>query len=789
MIRLSISLLGSFEVHLDEENITPSFRTKKERALFAYLAAEANKPHAREVVAELFWPDRPEGYARTNLRQALTGIRRALGSQNTTPNYLKISDDFIQLLANNTVSIDVVEFDRLISFTSAHKHTDIHACETCAGKLEIAVESYQGEFLEEFLLADSFEFQEWIIFQREHHFRQLLTALKNLIEYYARKRDFKTAQKYAWRQVQVAPLEETAHQQLMLMLAMDGRRSAALEQYQNCRTILAKELGIDPDLETTALYEKIKAGLVVDTQQPIVREALTNLPAQFATFVGRNDELAWFDDCMPNRICRLMTITGMAGVGKTRLAIQVGRRFLNNFSDGVWFVPLDAIYSSDLLAPAILNALGVELQANHPAKTLMETLRPLKALLIMDNFENLTDGTELLLEILQQAPNIKILVTSQHRLISQAAFLLELRGLPYPAKDERENLLEYAAIELFLARASRANPEVNLSSDDIASVIDICSIVDGLPLGIELAAANLRHFSCRQIANELRQKTDILSTTMIDLPERHRSLRAAFDQSWVLLSLAEKDAYRRLSVFQGEFSLDLASATTGASLSTITSLADRSLIQMSASGRYIIQPLLKQYASEKLAEYMRSEKKQTISDKDDPLSITRDPITKLPNRLLFRDLLQHSIARSRRRSQQVMLLLLEFSPTEKTLAATQPAVLIEFAGLLQKSIRESDAVARLDEEHFAIILDDVNNPDAGKIVAQKVLNNLHDKSDAPFHAKPYNTHIGISVFPDHGEEVMSLMRCANQAMLTARESQARFLQFEPAMFESDDPSQ
>jgi diguanylate cyclase (GGDEF)-like protein len=133
-----------------------------------------------------------------------------------------------------------------------------------------------------------------------------------------------------------------------------------------------------------------------------------------------------------------------------------------------------------------------------------------------------------------------------------------------------------------------------------------------------------------------------------------------------------------------------------------------------------------------------------------------------------------------------MLLLLEFSPIEKSLAATQPSVLVEFAGLLQKSIRESDAVARLDEEHFAIILDDVNNPDAGKIVAQKILDNLHDNADAPFRDKPYKTHIGISVFPDHGEDVMNLMRCANQAMLIAKESQARFLQFEPAMFESAD---
>lgn len=764
-IQLKISLLGSMRVQLGDIDVTREFRTKKERALFSYLAVESKRIHAREALAEFFWPERPNGYARTNLRQALSGIRRSILLQETAPPFLHISDEFVQFNSKSHYSLDCDVFDRMMREVKHHNHESVGSCDICASKLLNVLDVYRGEFLEELSVPDSYVFEEWVMFQREHYFRQLLTLLQHLITYHQNISDYKKAQEFAFRQVNLAPLEESAHRQLMTLLVQEGRRSAALEQYHTCRKILENELGVDPDIETTTLYEKIKSGQPLRTRTFHQKPVQTNLPTQFTRFVGRETEISWFLDCLDSGIYRFIAIVGMAGVGKTRLAIQVGSSLLNQFPDGIWFVPLTTANATGDIVPAIMNAIGIASNDKPPSDILKIYLKNKEALLIIDNFEHLVAGSDILFDLLRNAPKVILIVTSQLRMNYQAVSSLYLRGLPYPQDPAADDLLNYAAIKLFVSRANHSLPGFQIDAENAKHILRICKLVDGLPLGIELAAASIRNFNPQQIAEGLQKNLGILSTTLKDVPERHRSIRAAFSHSWNFLTDEEKDAYRKLSIFQGEFSLDAAYSTSGASLQVISSLADKSLIQINSSGYYSIQPLLRQFASEKLSEYVDSGE-SAIQEDDVGISIpTFDPITNLPNKVLFRYSFQNAISRARRTQQNVILMFVEIgtqaSEKDQGKASLDDKTIQAFAKYLRRIIRESDILAHLVRGKFAILLEGFRYPNAGPIVRNKILKDIDSIDHLP---RDISVNIGYSVYPEDSDSVAELWEIASGAI-------------------------
>jgi diguanylate cyclase (GGDEF)-like protein len=259
MTQLSLFFLGQIKLLLDGKNITEAFRTKKERAILAYLANEPNRPFRREFIAELFWPNRPEGYARTNLRQALLGIRRALSVDEGLLSCLHITDAVVQFNKHDTW-LDTVEFMQLNRAVMVHHHPNPYACESCAQKLSQMIDLYRGPFLEDLILSDSHGYQEWNILHSEQYFRLMLNTLHTLSNYFQGSGDYDQAYKYTWKYINLAPMEEAAHRQMMYLLAQFGRRSAALEQYFICKQILKDELGIEPSRETQQLYEQIRSG-------------------------------------------------------------------------------------------------------------------------------------------------------------------------------------------------------------------------------------------------------------------------------------------------------------------------------------------------------------------------------------------------------------------------------------------------------------------------------------------------------------------------------------------------
>jgi molecular chaperone HtpG len=601
MSPLSISLLGLFQLELDNQNISDTLRTAKERALLAYLTVESDRSHTREALAELLWPEKPEGVARTNLRQALLGVRRAIGDRDLSKPYLVVDDETIQFNRDQHYWTDTEAFNIHIQNTFTHTHKSLETCLYCAQHLQAAVDLYRGDFMDGSLLLDSPSFQEWVVFHREQYLRYLLSALQTLSDYFRLVGKFELAHKYAYRLVSLDPLDESAHRRLMVVLAMSGKRAAALEQFLTCRRILQSELGVAPSIETVTVYDKIKNGEALRVDTGTLKRV--NLPAQFTPFYGRESELEWLAQSLANPIYRFITIVGPGGIGKTRLALQAAEINSEPFPDGVRYVSLDSIVSPDLIIPSIVQALGFPFRGDaEPKKQLIRFLRPLRTLLVIDSMEYHLDQAGLILEILQQAPGVKFLVTTRQRLHYQAATLLELKGLAYPIDVNDPNAVNYPAVRLFLSRATRIQAGFVATEKDLVHIIQICKAVEGLPLAIELAAARLREFSCELIWQELQQNIDILQASMLDIPERHASMRAVFEQSWKPLSGNEKAVFRKLSVFTGIFTLDAAQRIADASLPVLSTLMDKSLLQGDASRGFSLHPLWKQFTSVKLAE-------------------------------------------------------------------------------------------------------------------------------------------------------------------------------------------
>jgi predicted ATPase len=340
-------------------------------------------------------------------------------------------------------------------------------------------------------------------------------------------------------------------------------------------------------------------------------------------FVGREEELDEIAQRLADPGCRLLTVVGPGGTGKSRLAIQAGEEHLPTFSDGVWFVPLASLDSADLLASTIMEALDVpRYGSSDPRAQLLSYLCDRNLLLILDNFEHLLEGTTLVVEILSGAAGIKLLVTSRERLNLRGEWLFPLGGMGVPEEEaiiqageggdviaQAVTVLEgYSAVELFLQCAQRLQPQLSLASAGPASVIRICRLVEGMPLAIELAAPWTRVMDCEEIAREIEANLGFLATTLRDVPQRHRSMRAVFDQSWELLSAEERSVLRKLSVFRGGFRREAAEAVamrlgqSPASLLTLATLVDRSWVRRSPSGRYEMHELVRQYCESMLDE-------------------------------------------------------------------------------------------------------------------------------------------------------------------------------------------
>ncbi len=335
---------------------------------------------------------------------------------------------------------------------------------------------------------------------------------------------------------------------------------------------------------------------------PAPRNAQNSLPVLPTPLIGRQRELAELHKLLSDPQCRMLTLTGPGGIGKTRLAIEVASRLQHNFADGTFFVSLAPVDSSRLLVPVLVHSIGFAFRGSgsaDPKAQLLAYLQEKQMLLLVDNMEHLLNepGTELFGELLARAPAVKVLATSRVPLDLQAEWVFEVGGLPLPEDSSSQSVTQGTAVELFLQRARRAHVGFSATTDDLPAILHICSLLEGMPLAIELAAAWVRTLTCREIAQEVNHGLDFLDSSARDLPARHRSMRAVFDHSWALLRDDERRALARLSVFRGGFEREAAAQVAGASLPMLSSLVAKSLVRRPEMGRYDLHELICQYAA------------------------------------------------------------------------------------------------------------------------------------------------------------------------------------------------
>ncbi len=325
-----------------------------------------------------------------------------------------------------------------------------------------------------------------------------------------------------------------------------------------------------------------------------------NLPIQSTPFVGRKKEISEIIKILKEPECRVLTITGSGGVGKTRIAVQAGAEMFEDFPDGVFLVPLELLNTKELIAGKIADSIGFNFYSrDEPAIQIINYLREKNMLLIMDNFEHIIEGADIVSRILKNTENVKFLITSREILKIQGEWSYELKGLEYPGEEAK--FKEYDGVKLFVNGARRAKPDFSPSDDDKLWIIRICQMVQGLPLAIEIASAWVKALSCREIAEEIQKNIDFLATSLKDIPERHRSLRAVFDYSWELLKENEKRALKYLSVFKGGFTRESAKKVANVDLNLLLSLIEKSLIKKE-NLRYNMLNLTLRYAEKKLKQ-------------------------------------------------------------------------------------------------------------------------------------------------------------------------------------------
>src|SRR5687767_12842978 len=445
--RLALYLLGFPKLEID--NVPVATDRRKALALVAYLAINKGK-HPRESLSSLFWPDYDQSKAFTNLRHTLWEIQQSIGEGWT------IADRGSIQLADEGIWLDVHQFSSLLAQSRMQNDVSLRI-----PVLTDAVKLYRNHFLTGFSLKDALSFNEWAFTESEDLRRQLADALTTLSEDYYALGQADQAIPYARRLISLDPFNESSHRQLMEVYLQAGQHSAALKQYQTCEQMLRKELNLDPQPETRALYKKIRKREMKPV--PIQEQIATitpqhNLPFQVSSFVGREKE----QDEIINLIMknRLVTLVGVGGIGKTRMSLEIGQKLLSDYPNGVWFVALDSLSDPALVPQTVAAVFDIRESPDRPIiEILINVLRAKTALFILDNCEHLLEAcTKLITTLLQNCPNLKVLTTSREVLgiSGEAIYYLPSLSIPKQQNGSTQKLIEYETIQLFTERAALA---------------------------------------------------------------------------------------------------------------------------------------------------------------------------------------------------------------------------------------------------------------------------------------------------------------------------------------------
>jgi predicted ATPase len=602
---LKIYTLRDFRI-LRGEKPVEYLRSRKAQALMVYLAC-TSKSHSREVLADLFWSESSQTRALSNLRDAIHALRTHLEP------FIDITRYSIALNPESGVWIDVAELESALALN--HERGDTITAET-AIKIEMALKLYQKDFLEGFYLRGAIGFEEWQVVERERIRLVTLDGFLSLVQHHLEEENYKKGIHFARQALDLEPLMEVVHRQLMRLLALSGRNSEALVQYETCRQILEKELCVEPSEETKVLYESLLQGKKLPGS--FTRHPLHNLTLTLSNLIGRDDELVQIAKQLDDPGCKLLTLLGVGGIGKTILGLHASAAAVNNYPDGVWLVELAALSEEDLLPDEIAAVFGVSAQEARSGigvtDILIDYLKDKTLLLVLDNCEHLIEACASFVDsLLNGCPNVKILATSREAfgIYDERIFHVSPLSLP-PLESSMAEVESYPAIQLFLERAVNVQPSFHLSEDNSSALAEVCRQLEGIPLAIELAAARVRVISLDQIARRLQDRFRLLTGGPRTALPRHQTLQATMDWSYGLLPQLERALLRRLSVFSGGWSLKAAEDIVSFRkivqqevLDLLCNLVDKSLVLVEDQGtrvRYGMLETVRQYGLQILSE-------------------------------------------------------------------------------------------------------------------------------------------------------------------------------------------
>jgi predicted ATPase/DNA-binding SARP family transcriptional activator len=601
---LEIRLLGAFEIASPGGPVR--LESAKTSALLAYLCAEKG-PHSRLKLAGLLWGDIPEDRAARNLRRALWDIRRKLGPAGK--DVLRATRTDVSFIETAGVIVDSEVFKAACARLDAIRPGRLSDGE--AETLQPSVFLHRAGFLDGLFVDGAPGFEEWLYAERERLRSMAVTALTRLALLQEERGDIAAGLECARRLVALDPWLEEGHRAAMRLLALSGEPAGALNQFETLRRILSEELGAAPSAETVALHAAIRSGEIAprggvsDPRTP--RAAPRILPLQPTPFVGRIRDLEAIHSLLTGGPCRLLTLLGPGGIGKTRLAVEAASRLgapdssaPGCFPDGIYFVSLNEMDSASRLLSALREALGLAVVPSEEAEgQVAGFLAGRRVLLVLDAFEQVLDAAPWVAEILERSEGLRILVTSRERLSLQGEWVFEVHGLELP--EEADTASQRGdAVDLFLQGARRVNLGFSPEAGDLRHVSRICRLVGGMPLGIELAAACARYLSPAEIEAEIEASLDFLVSASRDIPERQRSVRAVFEHTWRGLSPGEQTSFASLSIFRGGFTREAGQAVGGAPGEVLSALIDKSLIGRRPGGRFQSHEVLRQYGEERL---------------------------------------------------------------------------------------------------------------------------------------------------------------------------------------------
>ncbi len=605
---LEIRLLGQFDLRLDGRPV--DIPSRPAQALVAYLLLRPGTAYRREKLAGLLWPDATEPNARGYLRQALWRLRKILHTG--AHEYLLADDLTVTFDLGAEGWLDIAELERE------------GTASTSTESLLHSVSVYQGEFLPGV-------YSEWTDLERGRLQAVYENKMGLLLDGLVAERRWPETLEWAERWIALGHVPEPAYRALMRAHHAQGDRAGLAASYQRCVETLRRELGVEPSAATRSLYtqlsqgepsgERSAAGTLLDRRRRLAAVPQGDLPRHLSSFVGREQELAAVKQLLAG--AQLVTLTGVGGCGKTRLALQVCRALQADYPQGVWFVELAPVTDPAFVPQTVAAVMGVLEEPGRPILTIVtECLRTKTALLVLDNCEHLVQASAAVAETLLRAcPRLHILASSREALGIAGETVYRVPSLSFPdgsAALSPETLLHYEAVRLFVDRAGTALPGFSLSADNAAAVVQICQRLDGIPLAIELAAARVKMLHPGQIASRLSDRFRLLTGGSRTALPRQQTLRATMDWSYNLLAPSEREMLCRLSVFVSGWTLEAAEeiCRSGASDSaldvfeTLTQLVNKSLVVAEeARGviRYRLLETIRHYASEKLLDLAEGE--------------------------------------------------------------------------------------------------------------------------------------------------------------------------------------